>query len=121
MSDRGTPRSYRHMNGYGSHTFMWINANGDRVWVKYHFKTEQGIQNFTDAEARAMTADDPDYLRRDLSEAIRRGDHPVWRLEMQIMPFEDAASYRFNPFDLTKVWPHQDYPPIPVGWLVLNR
>src|SRR6202011_4409194 len=121
MSDRGTPRSYRHMNGYSSHTFMWVNARSEKFWVKYHFKTEQGIQNFTDAEARAMTAEDPDYHRRDLREAIQKHDYPVWRLEMQIMPFEDAANYRFNPFDLTKVWPHKDYPTIPIGRMVLDR
>jgi catalase len=121
MSDRGTPRTYRHMNGYGSHTYMWINAKGERFWVKYHFKTEQGIQNFTDAEAKAMKAEDPDYHRRDMWEAIKRKEYPVWRLEMQIMPFEDAASYRFNPFDLTKVWPHKDYPPITIGRMVLDR
>jgi catalase len=121
MSDRGTPRSWRHMNGYGSHTFMWIDAAGKRVWVKYHFKTVQGIQNFTAAEAKAMKAEDPDYHRRDLYQAIERKDYPTWRLEMQIMPFEDAATYRFNPFDLTKVWPHSDYPPVTVGRLVLDR
>src|SRR3989442_6843203 len=121
MSDRGTPRSWRNMNGYSSHTFMWINAEGERVWVKYHFKTEQGIANFTDAEAKAMTAEDPDYHRRDLRESIQKKDYPVWQLEMQIMPFEDAATYRFNPFDLTKVWPHKDYPPITIGRLVLDR
>jgi catalase len=121
MSDRGTPRTWRHMNGYSSHTYLWVNAEGERVWVKYHFKTGQGIQNFTDAEAKAMSADDPDYHRRDLRESIRRGDHPVWRLEMQIMPFDDAATYRFNPFDVTKVWPHRDYPPMTIGRLVLNR
>src|SRR5437870_2061524 len=103
------------------HTYMWINARGDKFWVKYHFKTEQGIANFTDAEAKAMTAEDPDYHRRDLREAIQKKDYPVWRLEMQIMPFEDAATYRFNPFDLTKVWPHGDYPPITIGRLVLDR
>ena len=121
MTDRGTPRTYRHMNGYGSHTFMWLNAAGERFWIKYHFKTEQGIENFSDAEAQAMTGEDPDYHRRDLGAAIARGDYPSWRLEMQIMPFADAAGYRFNPFDLTKVWPHGDYPLIPIGRLVLNR
>ncbi len=121
MSDRGTPRTWRHMNGYGSHTFMWINASGEKFWVKYHFKTNQGIETFSDAEAKAMTAEDPDYHRRDLREAIGRGDHPVWTLNMQIMPFDAAESYRFNPFDLTKVWPHGDYPLIPVGRLVLDR
>ncbi len=121
MSDRGTPRTLRHMNGYGSHTFMWINAQGEKFWVKYHFKTEQGIENFTASDAQAMTAEDPDFHRRDLKEAIQKRDYPVWRLEMQIMPFADAANYRFNPFDLTKVWPHSDYPPITVGRLVLDR
>src|ERR1039457_552217 len=101
MSDRGTPRTLRHMNGYGSHAFMWVNAGGEKFWVKYHFKTEQGIENFTDAEAKATTAEDPDFHRTDLWKAIKAGDHPVWRLEMQIMQFEDAADYRFNPFDLT--------------------
>lgn len=121
MSDRGTPRTLRHMNGYGSHTFMWVNAGGERFWVKYHFKTEQGIENFTDSEARAMTAEDPDFHRADLWEAIDAGEHPSWRLEMQIMPFEEAADYRFNPFDLTKVWPHSDYPTIPIGRMTLDR
>jgi catalase len=121
MSDRGTPRSWRTMNGYGSHTFMWTNAGGERFWVKYHFKTVQGIENFTDGEAKAAAAGDPDLHRRDLFEAIARGDAPEWRLELQIMPFELAADYRFNPFDVTKVWPHADFPPIPVGRLVLNR
>jgi len=121
MSDRGTPRTWRNMNGYGSHTFLWVNAGGERFWVKYHFKTEQGIENFTDADAKAMTAEDPDYHRRDLRESIAKQDHPVWRLEMQVMPFEDAVDYRFNPFDLTKVWPHGDYPPVTVGRLVLDR
>ena len=121
MTDRGTPHTLRHMNGYGSHTFMWINANGEKFWVKYHFKTEQGIENFTDAEAKAMAAEDPDYHRRDLREAIQKKNYPVWRLEMQIMPFTDAANYRFNPFDLTKVWPRTDYPPITIGRLVLDR
>ncbi|GLV55586.1 catalase [Dictyobacter sp. S3.2.2.5] len=121
MTDRGIPRTYRHMNGYGSHTFMWINKGGEKFWVKYHFKTEQGIQNFTDSDAKAMVAEDPDFHRRDLRESIDKKDFPVWRLEMQIMPFEDAANYRFNPFDLTKVWPHSDYPAIEVGRLVLDR
>jgi catalase len=121
MSDRGTPRSWRHQNGYSSHTYSWINAAGGRFWVKYHFKTVQGVENFTDAEAKAMTAEDPDFHRRDLFDKIAAGDAPEWRLEMQIMPFDDAPDYRFNPFDLTKVWPHEDYPPIQVGRLVLDR
>jgi catalase len=121
MSDRGTPRTWRNMHGFSSHTFMWINDTGERFWVKYHFKTEQGIENFTLAEAKAMVSEDPDFHLRDLFEAIDRGDHPVWRLEMQIMPFADADNYRFNPFDLTKVWPHADYPPITIGRMVLDR
>ncbi len=121
MSDRGTPRTWRHMNGYGSHTFTWVNAEGEAFYVKYHFKTDQGIENFTDAEAKAMAAEDPDFHIRDLYEAIERGDHPSWTLEMQIMPVAEAEDYRFNPFDVTKVWPHADYPPIKVGRLVLNR
>src|SRR4051794_37239828 len=121
MSDRGTPRSYRHMNGYSSHTYSWMNADGERFWVKYHFKTVQGSENFTIAEADAMVSEDPDFLRRDLWDAIAADDAPEWRLEMQVMPFEDAADYRFNPFDLTKVWPHDDYRPIEIGRMVLNR
>ncbi len=121
MSDRGTPRAWSNMNGYSSHTFMWVNAAGERFWVKYHFKTDQGIETFTDAEAKAIVAEDPDYHVRGLFSAIERGDHPSWTLKMQIMPFDDAADYRFNPFDLTKVWPHEDYPPIEVGRMVLNR
>ena len=121
MSDRGTPRTLRHLHGYSSDTYMWQNAGGEKFWVKYHFKSEQGIENMTDAESRAMRAQDLDFHRRDLREAIARGDHPSWKLEMQIMPSQDAAGYRFNPFDVTKVWPHQDYPPIPVGRLVLDR
>src|ERR1700674_3473787 len=90
MSDRGTPRSWRNMNGYGSHTFMWINAGGERFWVKYHFKTEQGVENFTDSEAKAMVSEDPDHHIRDLHDALAQGGEAVWRLEMQIMPLEDA-------------------------------
>jgi len=121
MSDRGTPRTLRHMHGFGSHTFMWINAGGERFWVKYHFITEQGIENFTDSDAKAMMSEDPDFHRRDLHESIRSGQLPAWTLKMQIMPYADAANYRFNPFDLTKVWPHSDYPLIPVGRMVLDR
>jgi catalase len=121
FTDRGTPRTWRHMNGYGSHTFLWVNAGGEKHWVKYHFKTDQGIANFDADEAKAMTAEDPDLHLRDLHEAIERGDHPSWTLEVQLMPFEAAADYRFNPFDLTKVWPHGDFPPVKVGRLVLDR
>ncbi|MFI7028113.1 catalase [Microbispora rosea] len=121
MTDRGTPRSWRHMHGFGSHTFLWYNAAGEKFWVKYHFKTEQGVENFTDAEAKALVAEDPDFHLRDLHTAIRNGDHPAWTVNVQIMPFEDAADYRFNPFDLTKVWPHSDYPEITIGRFMLNR
>jgi catalase len=121
MGDRGIPRSWRNMNGYSSHTYLWENAAGERFWVKYHFKTDQGVDFFTDADARAMTAEDPDHHLRDLYQAIARGDHPSWTLYMQIMPFEEAADYRFNPFDLTKVWPHADYPLTRVGRFVLDR
>lgn len=121
FSDRGTPRTHRHMNGYSSHTFSWVNAAGERFWVKYHFKTKQGIQNFTRQEAAEMTANDPDHATRDLFEAIDRGDFPAWRVCVQIMPEADALNYHVNPFDLTKVWPHADYPLIEVGELVLDR
>ncbi|MGI8752398.1 MAG: catalase [Acidimicrobiales bacterium] len=121
MSDRGTPRTMRNMNGYSSHTFSTVNAAGERFWVKFHFKTAQGPDNFTDDEAKAMTATDPDYHRRDLREAIDSGNAPEWLLEMQVMPFAEAADYRFNPFDLTKVWPHRDYPAVQVGRMVLDR
>jgi catalase len=121
FSDRGIPRTLRHMNGYGSHTFSWVNAGGERFWVKYHFKTVQGIENLAAGEAATIAAEDPDHHRRDLWQAIASGNAPEWRLEVQIMPFEEAASYRFNSFDVTKAWPHADYPPIPVGRMVLDR
>jgi catalase len=121
MSDRGTPKTWRNMNGYGSHTFTWINAGGEPHFVKYHFKTDQGIETFTDAEAGVMAGEDPDFHRRDLHTTLDRGEEASWTLEMQIMPVDEAADYRFNPFDLTKVWPHADYPPIPIGRLVLTR
>jgi catalase len=121
MGDRGIPRTWRHMNGYSSHTFMWVNAGGERSWVKYHFKTDQGIEFYTDADGKAMVSEDPDAHLRDLHDAIAAGDRPSWTLHMQIMPFEEAADYRFNPFDLTKIWPHEDYPLHKVGRLVLDR
>jgi len=121
FSDRGTPRTFRHMNGYSSHTFKWYNEKGEYYWVQYHFKAEQGIQNLTRDEATEMKGNDPDHATRDLHDAIEKGDYPSWRLETQIMPAEDAAKYRFNPFDITKVWFHADYPPITIGRLVLNK
>jgi catalase len=121
LGDRGIPRDWRHMNGHSSHTYMWINSGGERVWVKYHFTTEQGIEFLTNNEAAAAAAVDPDAHIRDLYDAIARGEHPAWTMYVQVMPFEDAADYRFNPFDLTKVWPHGDYPLVRVGRMVLDR
>ncbi|WP_020502543.1 catalase [Sciscionella marina] len=121
MGDRGIPRTWRHMNGYTSHTYMWINREGERFWVKYTFKTDQGIEFFTQHEADQMAAADTDYHTRDLFEHIRDGEYPSWTMYVQIMPYEDAATYRFNPFDLTKVWPHGDYPLIEVGRMTLDR
>ena len=121
FSDRGTPRNYRHMNGYSSHTYRWYSDKGEYFWVKYHFKTEQGIQNLTRQEAEVMKGKDPDHATRDLHQSILRGEYPSWRLEMQIMTPEQAAKYRFDPFDITKVWPHADFPPIVIGRLVLNK
>ena len=121
MGDRGIPRTWRHMNGYSSHTYMWINAAGEKFWVKYHFKTDQGIECFTQDEADQMASADTDYHQRDLFEHIAAGEFPSWTLKMQIMPFEDAKTYRLNPFDLTKVWPHADYPLQEVGRLTLDR
>ncbi len=121
MGDRGIPRSWRHMNGYSSHTYMWVNAANERFWVKYHFKTDQGIEFLVQADADRIAGEDTDYHQRDLYESIERGEFPSWSLKMQIMPFDEAKAYRFNPFDLTKVWPHGDYPLIDVGTLTLDR
>jgi catalase len=121
FGDRGIPASYRHMDGFGSHTFQWNNEAGEAFWVKYHFKTDQGIKNLTQAEADRLAGEDPDSHQRDLREAIERGDFPSWTVGVQIMPVAEAATYRFNPFDLTKVWPHADYPIVWFGKLELNR
>lgn len=121
FSDRGIPDGYRHMDGFGSHTFSMINAQDERFYVKYHFKTKQGIRNLSPAQAQALAGSDPDYAQRDLFLAIERGDHPRWSLEIQVMPEAEAATYGINPFDVTKIWPHKDYPRIPVGEVVLNR
>src|SRR5690606_38477844 len=99
----------------------WVNAAGERFWVKYHFHTQQGMDFFNNAEAKDMAGSDADFHRRDLFDAIARGEHPKWVLSVQVMPYEDAKTYRFNPFDLTKVWPHADYPLIPVGTMTLDR
>ncbi|BDZ43808.1 hypothetical protein GCM10025865_31070 [Paraoerskovia sediminicola] len=121
MGDRGLPRSWREMNGYGSHTYQWLNAAGEKFWVKYHFISEQGVHNMTGDEAAQLAGSDADHHIRDLYEHIEAGEHPRWKLSVQVMPYEDAKDYRFNPFDLTKVWPHADYPLIEVGTMELNR
>ncbi len=121
MSDRGIPYSYRHMHGFGSHTFSLINAQNERFWVKFHLKTQQGIRNLTDEEAEALVGKDRESHQRDLYENIGNGNFPRWTMYFQIMPEKDAATYRFHPFDLTKVWLHGDYPLIEVGVMELNR
>lgn len=121
MSDRGIPDGYRHMHGFGSHTYSFVNESGERSWVKFHFRTQQGIKNLTDAEAAAVVADDRESSQRDLFEAIEAGDFPKWTLYVQVMPEADAQNYRYHPFDLTKVWSKNDYPLIEVGELELNR
>ena len=121
FSDRGIPRGTPYINGYGSHTYSFINAADERFWVKFHFKTEQGIKCMMQAEADEMAGKDPDYHTRGLFEAIERGEFPRWRFYAQIMPEVEAETYRWNPFDLTKVWPHGDYPLYEIGILELNR
>jgi len=121
FSDRGTPATYRHMNGYSSHTYKWYNAKGEYYWVQYHFKTDQGIKNLTGAESEALRGSDPDHATRDLSDAIARGESPSWTLEMQILSAERAKDFGWDIFDITKVWPHGEVPPITVGKLVLDR
>ncbi len=121
LGDRGIPKSFRHMDGFSSHTYQWINAAGEQCWVKYHFKTNQGIEFLTQDEGDKVAGQSPDHHRQDLWGSIENGDFPSWSFEVQIMPFEDAETYRFNPFDLTKVWSQQDYPRIKVGTMTLNR
>ncbi|KAB8066968.1 catalase [Janthinobacterium violaceinigrum] len=121
MSDRGLPRSFRHMHGFGSHTFSFLNAQNERFWVKFTFKTQQGIQNLTDAQAEELVGKDRESSHRDLYESIENKDFPRWTLYVQIMPEKEAGTYHLNPFDLSKVWPHGDYPLIEVGVLELNR
>ncbi|HUW80831.1 MAG TPA: catalase, partial [Acidocella sp.] len=121
MSDRGLPQGFRHVNGYGSHTYSFINANNERHWVKFHFKTQQGHKFWTNAEAAQIVAHDRESSQRDLYNAIERGDFPKWKVQIQIMPEADADKTSYNPFDLTKVWPHKDYPMIDVGTIELNR
>ena len=121
MSDRGIPASYRHMHGFGSHTYSLINAKGKRVWVKYHWRTQQGIKNLTNEEAASIVAHDRESHQRDLFDAIERSDFPRWTLYFQIMTEEQSSFYKENPFDITKVWSHKEYPLIEVGVLELNR
>jgi len=121
MSERGIPATYRHMHGFGSHTFSFINAENVRYWVKFHLKSQQGIRNFTDAEAKAVIGKDRESHQRDLYESLEKGDFPKWVMYVQIMPESDATKVPYNPFDLTKIWPHKDYPLIEVGIMELNR
>jgi catalase len=121
MGDRGIPATLRHMNGYGSHTFKWVNQEGKAVWVKYHFKSEQRIKNLATDAAAKIAAENPDFHTEDLFNAIEKGDYPAWKLYVQIMPLEDANTYKWDPFDVTKVWSHKDYPLQEVGRMILNR
>ena len=121
FSDRGTPKGHRHMNGYSSHTFKWYNEKGEYFWVQYHFKTEQGIENFSRQEAARIAGENADYATRDLYEAIAKGDYPAWKVCVQIMTPQEAQKYRFDIFDITKVWPHGDFPLVEIGKMVLNH
>lgn len=138
FSNRGTPDGYRHLNGYSSHTLKLVNEKGEFKYVKWHFKTDQGIKNLKASKAAELAGTDPDYATRDLFNSIERGEYPSWSVYIQVMNPEDAKKYRFNPFDVTKVWSHkvskafpqpksiayilyQDYPLHPVGKLTLNR
>jgi len=121
FSDRGTPRGYRFMHGYSGHTFMWYNDKGEYFWVKTHIRSDQKFQTLTQEEATQLKADDPDQATRDLLEAIKRGEYPSWGVYIQVMTPQEAETYRFDPFDITKVWPHADFPLLPVGKMVLNR
>jgi catalase len=121
FGDRGIPYSYRHMDGFGSHTFQWVNAKNEAVWVKYHFKTNQGIRCLTTEEAQRIAGDNPNFHHLDLFHSIESGDYPSWTVSVQVMPIAEVEKYRFNPFDLTKVWSQRDYPRHEIGKLVLNR
>lgn len=121
MSDRGIPKSYRHMHGFGSHTYSFLNADNTRYWVKFHFRTQQGIENLSNEEAINLIGTDRETHQRDLFETIEKGDFPKWKMYVQIMTEEEANHYRYHPFDLTKVWPKGDFPLIPVGEFELNR
>jgi len=121
FSDRGTPYGYRHMNGYSSHTFKWVNANGDVHLVKYHFKTDQGIKTFTAEENDQMLITNKEFSQTDLYGSIDSGDFPSWTWYVQVMPEAGSENYRFDVLDITKVWPQSDYPLQKVGKLTLNR
>jgi catalase len=121
FSDRGTPFGYRNMDGFGGHAFMWYDGKGGYCWVKTHFKTEQGIKNFTREEAARRAGEEPDHASKDLFDSIEKGDFPSWAVSIQVMTPEEAEHYRFDPFDITKVWPHADHPLIPIGRMVLDR
>ncbi|USQ75931.1 catalase [Ornithinimicrobium cryptoxanthini] len=121
MGPRGLPRSWREMNGYSSHAYMWVNEEGEKFWVMYHFLSDQGVHNMSNEDATTLAGVDGDFHRRDLFDAIENEEFPSWRLEVQIMPYEEAKDYRFNPFDLTKTWSKKDYPRIPVGRFTLNE
>ena len=121
MGERGLPSTWRHMNGYGSHTYMWVNEAGEKFWVKYHFESRQGVESLSNEEAERLAGANAEYHRQDLFEAIQRGEFPQWDLYVQVMPYEEAKTYRFNPFDLTKIWSKKDYPRIKVGTMTLNE
>lgn len=121
MGDRGIPRTYRHMNGYGSHTYMWVNASGERCWVKYYLHSQQGVEGLSGDEATRIAGEDADFHRRELLESIEKGDHPRWTLSVQVIPFEEGFSYKTNIFDVTKTVSHADYPLHEVGVMTLDR
>ncbi len=121
LSDRGIPLSWRHQDGFGSHTYQWINASGERFWVKYHLRSDQGTPSLTDAETELIAESEVDHRRADLRAAIDRGEHPSWTLSVQLVPYEAARTDALNLFDLTKVWPKAEYPLVEIGRLVLDR
>ena len=121
FSDRGTPDGYRHMHGYGSHTFKWTNKNNEVFFVKFHFRSENGVKNLSADQADKLKSTNPDYATKDLFEHIASGKSATWTLNVQVMPEAEASNYKWNILDVTKVWSHRDYPLIPVGKMVLNK
>lgn len=121
FSDRGTPASLRHMNAYSGHTYKFTTADGGFKYIKVHVKTNQGVKNFTAEESERIAGENPDFLIQDMFEAIERGDYPTWTVYVQVMDPSEAENYRWNIFDMTKVWPHQDFPLREIGKLTLNR